>query len=42
MVTMDYSLLVIGSGSAGAAAAMRALSFGAKVAMVEKAKLGGT
>ncbi|MDI6817522.1 MAG: FAD-dependent oxidoreductase [Actinomycetota bacterium] len=39
---MDYDLLVIGSGSAGSAAAMRALSFGAKVALVEKGKLGGT
>jgi len=39
---MDYDLLVIGSGSAGASAAMRALGLGARVAMVEKGKLGGT
>lgn len=39
---MDYDLLVIGSGSAGASAAMRGLTLGAKVAMVEKSKLGGT
>lgn len=39
---MDYDLLVIGSGSAGAAAAVTGVEMGAKVAMVEQAKLGGT
>ncbi|MBE0446665.1 MAG: FAD-dependent oxidoreductase [Actinobacteria bacterium] len=39
---MDYDLLVIGSGSAGSGAAVRAASLGAKVGMVEKSKLGGT
>ncbi len=39
---MDYDLLVIGSGSGGSAAAVRGVSLGAKVAMVEKGKLGGT
>jgi pyruvate/2-oxoglutarate dehydrogenase complex dihydrolipoamide dehydrogenase (E3) component len=39
---MDYDLLVIGSGSAGSAAAVRATALGAKVAMIEKSKLGGT
>lgn len=39
---MDYDLLVIGSGSAGASAAVRAVAMGAKVAMVENKKLGGT
>lgn len=39
---MDYDFLVIGSGSAGASAAVRAVSMGAKVGMVEKGKIGGT
>jgi len=39
---MEFDLLVIGSGSAGSAAAMRGLSLRAKVAMVEKGRLGGT
>ncbi|MCL6471688.1 MAG: FAD-binding protein [Firmicutes bacterium] len=39
---MHYDLLVIGSGSAGAAAAVGGIELGARVAMVEKAKLGGT
>lgn len=40
---MDYDLLVIGSGSAGASAAVRAMSLGAKkVAIVERGKIGGT
>ncbi len=36
-----YDLCVIGGGPAGYAAAMRALDFGKKVLLVEKAKLGG-
>lgn len=40
---MDYDLLVVGSGSAGGAAAARAVSLGVeKVAIVERNKLGGT
>jgi dihydrolipoamide dehydrogenase len=39
---MDYDLLVIGGGTGGATAAIRAASLGAKVALVEKDKLGGT
>ncbi len=37
-----YDLLVLGSGSAGFAAAIRAQDFGAKVAIVERGALGGT
>ena len=36
-----YDLCVIGGGPAGYAAAMRALDFGKKVILIEKAKLGG-
>lgn len=36
-----YDLCVIGGGPAGYAAAMRAIDFGKKVLLVEKAKLGG-
>ncbi|MFT4736668.1 MAG: dihydrolipoamide dehydrogenase [Cyclobacteriaceae bacterium] len=36
-----YDLVVIGGGPAGYAAAMRAVDFGKKVALVEKNKLGG-
>ncbi|MHB0977225.1 MAG: hypothetical protein ACYC1U_08520 [Candidatus Aquicultorales bacterium] len=40
---MDYDWLVVGSGSAGAAGAARARSLGiTKIALVERAKLGGT
>jgi len=38
----DYDYLVIGAGSGGIASARRAASYGAKVAVVEKARLGGT
>jgi len=38
--TFDY--LVIGGGSGGIASARRAAEFGAKVALVEEARLGGT
>ncbi|WP_337844006.1 mercury(II) reductase [Thermus sp.] len=37
-----YDLLIVGSGSAGVAAALEAASLGAKVAVVEKGVLGGT
>lgn len=36
-----YDLCVIGGGPAGYAAAMRAIDFGKKVLLIEKAKLGG-
>lgn len=38
----DYDYLVIGAGSGGIASAKRAASHGAKVAVIEKARLGGT
>mmetsp|Transcript_10730 Transcript_10730/g.20054 ORF Transcript_10730/g.20054 Transcript_10730/m.20054 type:complete len:569 (+) Transcript_10730:249-1955(+) len=38
----DYDYLVIGAGSGGIASARRAASYGAKVAVVEKGRLGGT
>lgn len=40
METLDY--LVIGGGSGGVASARRARRYGAKVALVERAELGGT
>ncbi len=39
---MSYDLLIVGSGSAGVAAALEAATLGAKVAVVEKGVLGGT
>ena len=38
----DYDLLVIGAGSGGVRAARKSAEFGAKVAVVEQAALGGT
>jgi hypothetical protein len=38
----DYDYFVIGAGSGGIASARRAASYGAKVAVIEKARLGGT
>ena len=38
----EYDLIVIGGGSGGLAAAFRAASHGARVAMMEPAELGGT
>lgn len=38
----DYDYLVIGAGSGGIASARRAASYGARVAVVEKGRLGGT
>ena len=40
--TRSFDYLVIGGGSGGIASARRAAEFGAKVALVEKARLGGT
>src|SRR5690606_23785902 len=37
-----FDLLVIGGGSGGLAAAQRAAEYGARVAIVEKDRLGGT
>ena len=39
---MDYDLIVIGGGSGGFAAAVCAASHGARCALIEKNKLGGT
>lgn len=39
---MSYDLLIVGSGSAGVAAALEAASRGAKVAVIEGRTLGGT
>lgn len=38
---MDYDIVVIGSGTGGATAAGVAVSLGAKVALIEKGKIGG-
>lgn len=38
----DFDLVVIGGGSGGLAAAQRAAEYGARVALVEGARLGGT
>jgi mercuric reductase len=40
--TFDYDLAIIGAGSAAFAAAIRATSLGARVALVEKGTIGGT
>jgi len=42
MIRNMFDFLVIGGGSGGLAAARRAASYGAKVALIEKSKLGGT
>lgn len=42
MSARNYDVVVIGGGSGGLAAAFRAASYGAKVAMLEPAPLGGT
>ena len=39
---MDYDLIVIGGGSGGIAGARRAAKLGAKVALIEQGRLGGT
>jgi glutathione reductase (NADPH) len=41
-MSADYDLLVIGGGSGGIAAAVRAQSYGARVAVLEDHRLGGT
>ncbi|AMJ57095.1 MULTISPECIES: glutathione-disulfide reductase [Stenotrophomonas] len=42
MSARNYDVVVLGGGSGGLAAAFRAASYGAKVAMLEPAPLGGT
>mmetsp|Transcript_5301 Transcript_5301/g.12645 ORF Transcript_5301/g.12645 Transcript_5301/m.12645 type:complete len:496 (+) Transcript_5301:149-1636(+) len=42
MSGFDYDYLVIGGGSGGIASAKRAASYGKKVGVIEKARLGGT
>jgi glutathione reductase (NADPH) len=41
-MTYDYDLIVIGGGSGGIATARRAAEYGARVALVEAGRLGGT
>ena len=38
----EFDLIVLGAGSGGLAAAKRAASYGAKVAIIEVNKIGGT
>ena len=38
----DFDLMVIGGGSGGLASAQRAAEYGANVAVIEQAPLGGT
>jgi glutathione reductase (NADPH) len=38
----EFDLIVVGAGSGGLAAAKRAASYGAKVAIIEEKKIGGT
>ncbi|MCM3164116.1 MULTISPECIES: mercury(II) reductase [Bacillaceae] len=38
----DYDLLIIGSGGAAFSAAIKSVEYGAKVAMVERGRVGGT
>ena len=40
--TLDYDIVVLGAGSGGYAAAMRAAQLGSKVALIEGDKVGGT
>jgi glutathione reductase (NADPH) len=42
MATYDYDLLVLGAGSGGLATAKRAASYGARVAILESDRVGGT
>ncbi|HUF36965.1 MAG TPA: NAD(P)/FAD-dependent oxidoreductase [Anaerolineales bacterium] len=42
MPTYDFDLLVIGGGPAGVTAALRASELGARTALVERARMGGT
>ena len=42
MTTRNFDLVVIGGGSGGLACAQRAVEYGARVALVESGRLGGT
>lgn len=42
MKSYDYDVLVIGAGQGGLPAAHMAAKLGAKVALIEKAEVGGT
>ena len=42
MTTHEFDLVILGGGSGGYAAALRAAELGKKVALIEKDKLGGT
>lgn len=42
MAKAVYDYLVIGGGSGGIASARRAASYGAKTALIESGRLGGT
>ena len=42
MTAYDYDLLVIGAGSGGVSASRRAAAHGAKVAICESSRVGGT
>lgn len=42
MTTRKFDLVVLGGGSGGLACAQRAAEYGAKVALIESARLGGT
>ena len=41
-LSKTYDLVIIGAGPGGYHAAIRAAQYGAKVALIEKDKLGGT
>ncbi len=42
MHSFDYDMLVIGAGQGGLPAAHMAANLGARVALIESAKVGGT
>ena len=42
VLEFEFDLIVLGAGSGGLAAAKRAASYGAKVAIIEVNKIGGT
>ena len=42
VLEFEFDLIVVGAGSGGLAAAKRAASYGAKVAIIEVNQIGGT
>lgn len=42
MTTKDYDVIVIGAGQGGLPAAHMAANLGARVALIERAEVGGT